>query len=63
MYKLNNNEISESKASELIADLAMFPYESDDLKFDVQSREEQYHKELKEKKRIKLSDSLVLSIE
>lgn len=62
MYKLNETEISESKANELIEDLAMFPYEQKDIELPVADRIAKYKSALEKDKVLKLSDALMIRI-
>lgn len=63
MYKLNNNEISEARAIELIEDLAMFPLDHADTEISIEERKEKYFGKLTETGELKLSESLILTYE
>lgn len=63
MYKLNNNEISEVRAIELIEDLAMFSLDHADIEISIEERKEKYREKLAKTGELKLSDSLILTYE
>lgn len=62
MYTLNGEQITEARMTELVEDLAMFPYDKADIELPIKSRVEKYLAILKDGKELKLSDTLVLSV-
>lgn len=63
MYKLNEEKITKARAEELITDLAMFPLDSADLELSSEDRVKKYTTILNDSKKLKLSDTLILSID
>ena len=61
MYKLNGTEITAEYADELIRDLALYPYDKNDLELSAEERNAKYLKAIKKKREMKLSDNLVLA--
>lgn len=62
MYVLNDVEISESRLTELVEDLAMFPFNEEDIKLPIEDRKIKYLSELNETKVLELSNTLKIKI-